>query len=219
MKISNISFVRHALDGPIDLTAQLVECYRDVFAEEPWNEWLKCTVCGKCWGTRDREILASASYLHCRKPIEDFRPRHQVLSDLKHKLMLEASCWLAMDGNSVAGFCWGYPITAGDLKKKINLLFVLDPAERIAYQNEVGVLAPYRGLKIAKTLILRRLDDFLAQGLSFGVAQTRRYPQPSITYLWYTRKLKYQILAMYPVPDGRVVLGRSLKGLRKLLSV
>ena len=211
-------------DGDHPLTAQLVECYRDVFADGPWHEWLKCSKCQKYWGVKDRGLLASYKFRHCDTPLVDFWPREQVVSDLYHEITPEASCWLAMDNGMVVGFCWGYPVTVSKLENKLSISFGSEleksfgTHQLIAYQDDVGVLVAYRGRKIAKAMIVHRLDDFLAQGLQVGIVRTKQSPEPSQTYLWYTRKLGYGILATYPGDDGRVVLGRQLAGLKELLS-
>ena len=214
-----ITYARYSPHGADHLhTAQLIECYRDVFADEPWNEWLKCPNCEKYWGTKDRGLLSSFGFRHCDTPLVDFWPREQLVSDLYHEITPEASCWLAMQGEKVVGFCWGYPITAQKAEETTQLKLGIDSDEIIAYQDEVGVLSAYRGQKIAKEMIARRLEDFLHQGLQFGVVRTRRSPNPSVTFLWYTQKLGYEILATYPGDDGRVILGRKLAGLQELLS-
>ncbi|QQG45544.1 MAG: hypothetical protein HYW89_01250 [Candidatus Sungiibacteriota bacterium] len=221
--MENISLVRYSPNGgEHELTAQLVECYRDVFADGPWHEWLKCPQCQKYWGTRDRSFLASNRFRHCNTPLVDFWPREQVVCDLHHEITLEASCWLAISNLSVIGFCWGYPITIIDLEAKLGVSFgaelAYEPTELVAYQDEVGVLSAYRGRKIAKAMVTRRLEDFLAQDLKVGIVRTRQSPESSETFLWYTNKLGYRILANYPGEDGRVVLGRNLDGLKELLA-
>lgn len=220
--MKSVSLVRYSPHNNHTRTAQLVECYRDVFADGPWHEWLKCPQCQKYWGTKDRGILASYKFRHCNTPLVDFWPREQVISDLYHEITPEASCWLAMDNDGVIGFCWGYPITISNLETKLGVSFSVklgcESSNPIAYQDEVGVLSSYRGRKIAKAMVARRLDDFLAQGLQVGIVRTRQSPEPSETFLWYTRKLRYKILATYPGDDGRVVLGRELSGLKDLLS-
>jgi len=75
---------------------------------------------------------------------------------------------------------------------------------RPARDSRSGMLPP----KLAKAMVAERLDDFLEMGLEVGVVRTRRYPEASITFLWYTQKLGYRILASYPDNDGRVILGR-----------
>jgi GNAT superfamily N-acetyltransferase len=150
----------------------------------------------------------------------DFWPREQVSSDLHHEIILESSAWLAVDGEKVVGFCWGYPITFDELEAKLELPVghVSKGSERVAYQDDVGILAPYRRQGFARKMITLRHDDFIAQGLSIGITRTRELPEPSVTHTWYTRDLGYKIVARYPGDDGRVVLARPLDGLRELLN-
>jgi hypothetical protein len=221
----NIEFLRHAIThSSTHRTAQLVECYRNVFADKPWNEWVRCSICGKYWGLEDYEHLLSINFVHCELPVVDFWHRSTVISDLRHEITGDASCWLAVDGDNVIGFTWGYPILLPEIEKKLMIPFGpeairdLSPDALVAYQDEVGVIASHRNKKIAKGLVLRRHRDFLAQGLTFGIVRTREYPIPSETFLWYTQKLDYQILARYPDGDGRIVLGRSFIGLEEMLT-
>lgn len=209
-------------NGSSSLTEQLAGCYRDVFADGPWHEWLRCPKCQRYWGVKDREFLDSQNFRHCNVPLVDFWPMEKVIADLYHEITPEASCWLAMDGEAVVGFCWGYPISLSELEEKIgvSLNISLDngSSKKIAYQDEVGVLATYRGRKIAKAMVARRLDDFIEKGLQIGIVRTRQYPEPSETFSWYTKKLGYEIIVNYPEDDGRVILARQLAGLKQLLS-
>lgn len=204
------------------LTAQLVECYRDVFADSPWNEWLKCPKCQKYFGRDDSGFLASQKFRHCDVSLIDFWPREQVLSDLYYEITEKTSCWIAMDKSKIVGFSWGYPIFLADLEEKLGISFSnnlqIKKDTLLAYQDEAGVLSEYRGQKIAKAMVAHRLDDFITQGIEVGIVRTRQSPEPSITFLWYTEKLGYKILATYPGDDGRVILGRELDGLKASLS-
>lgn len=221
--MKDVSFSRYSPDKSDRIvTTQLVECYRDVFADRPWNEWLKCPVCGKYWGIKDKDHLTCYKFHHCGVPLVDFWPREEVLADLSHEIVSGSSCWLAMNKESIIGFCWGYPIKIDDLETKLGIPIIsnlgyLDIYEQVAYQDEVGVISSYRGRKVAKAMVIRRLDDFIAQGLQCGIVRTKQSPEPSETFLWYTQKLGYEILAKYPGDDGRVVLGRKLAGLKELL--
>lgn len=221
----SVQYLRHSLEHTnAHRTTQLIECYRNVFGDGPWHEWVKCTVCEKYWGIKDYEYLISENFLHCGVPVSDFWPRHEVIADLRHEITDDASCWLATEENIVIGFTWGYPIQLQDLEKKLGVKLAgetvreIDPASLVAYQDEVGVITPHRNKKIAKALVLHRHRDFLAQGLTFGIVRTREYPEPSDTFLWYTKKLGYQVLARYPDGDGRIVLGRSFAGLAEMLT-
>ena len=221
--MEKISLIRYSPEyANPTLTAQLVECYRDVFADGPWHEWLKCSQCQRYWGIKDKYQLAVMKFLHCNVPLVDFWPREQVIRDLYHEITPKASCWLAMKDASVIGFCWGYPITIADLQVKLGISFSRElgreTTELVAYQEEVGVVSAYRGRKVAKTMVAHRLGDFIVQGLSVGIVRTRQNPEPSKTFLWYINKLGYRILAHYPGGDGRVILGRKLDGLRELLA-
>jgi GNAT superfamily N-acetyltransferase len=156
-------------------------------------------------------------FRHCDEPLVDYWSREQVTADLYHEISPDASCWIAMAGTKVIGFCWGYAAQTPELERKMKISFreqlPLVSHKPLAYQDEVGVLKEYRGKKIAKALVGYRLQDFLEQGLEIGVVRTRQTPEPSMTFLWYTEKLGYKILASYPDDDGRVILGRSLTGL------
>jgi hypothetical protein len=207
------------------LNGKVVECYRNVFADEPWNEWLKCAICGKYWGKKDMAELVSFKFEHCGLPVSDYWPREQVLGDLFHEITEDSSAWLTVLGDMVIGFCWGYPISLAELESphKLNIMFS-DKLSRdsklcVAYQDEVGVELPYRGRKLAKKMVALRHDDFLNRGLTVGVVRTRQFPKPSDTFSWYTKTLGYDIIARYPGDDGRVILARDFVGLRDLLVV
>ncbi|MEI6650731.1 MAG: GNAT family N-acetyltransferase [Candidatus Moraniibacteriota bacterium] len=197
---------------------KIANCYRSVFADPPWNEWLRCPTCSKYWGISEWKQLRSSNYKHCGNQVEEFWPQQKVISDIKLELTSDSSCWIA-NNSKVIGFCWGYETDINHLEKKLEIELqnvmshkfgMLGP---IAYQDEIGVLSRYRGQGIAKEMFIRRLKDFLARGLDIGIVRTRFEPEPSITYLWY-KHLGYEIIAKYP--DGRVVLARNLKFLNKL---
>ncbi len=215
--MNDITYTRYSPDtSSNEVTAQLVACYRSVFAESPWNEWLRCPVCNKYWGIRDGILLSSWKFQHCGTDLQEFWSQEQISSDLEHEITMNTSCWIAMDGEKVIGFCWGYPITISDLEKKLGITLNSrsETEQLIAYQDEVGVLSEFRNRKIAKTMVRKRLNDFEKQGLLYGIVRTRELPESSQTFLWY-KNLGYEILTRYP--DGRVILGRSLVGLKKLL--
>lgn len=220
---SDVTYVRyHATADESHLTAQLVECYRVVFADDPWHEWLKCAnhVCGKYWGVKDAPLLAATGYMHCDKDLIDYWSRAEVLADIYSEIKRDRSyCWLVMDGDRVVGFCWGYQTDLPTFDHKMgigvdfSLLGIDDPGTALlALQDEVGVLVPYRGRKFAKELVYRRNQDFRQIGLEYGLVRTRETPQPSVTYKWY-KKVGYKILARYPEGDGRVIMGIKLSDL------
>lgn len=223
--MKNVSFARYSPHtADIKLTDQVIECYRDVFADGPWHEWLQCPKCKKYWGTKDQNILQNWNFQHCNTPLVDYWPREKVNEDLRHEITSEASCWLATCNTLVVGFCLGYPITIPNLERKLGISFNsklvrhLGDHTRVAYQDDVAVRSEFRRQGIATTMVRHRLANFLDLNLRVGVVRTREKPEPSVTFPWYTKKLGYVPIAKYPGEDGRVILARSLIGLKELLS-
>lgn len=202
-------------------TAELIECYRQVFADAPWNEWLLCPVCGRYWGRQALSELTAMDFSHCGQLLVDYWSPRQVALDLRHEITDETSCWLASAGSKVIGFCWGYEISLPELEQKLDLeitssLIERFGAARIGYQDEVGVINEWRRQGIGKQLVRRRLEDFLARGLDVGIVRTRALPEPSVTYAWYLQ-LGYQVIKRYPAADGRVILAGNLSVTRQSL--
>lgn len=217
-----IRYLRFDPNRNTTLTSQIVGCYQEVFAEEPWDEWKRCSVCGQKWGLGEKSAVQSLGFEHCDKPVVDYWPADQIQAELLADIERGASCWLALDGDQVIGFCWGYPLDLKQLEEKlklddaiVSLRGTFPDIQRVAYQDELGILKPYRGRKIAKQLVIFRLRAFLDQGLTVGVMKTKTKP-PTVIYLWYTQKLGYQVIGEYHDSDGRVILARSLLDLALL---
>uniref|UniRef100_A0A7C4M2S0 GNAT family N-acetyltransferase n=1 Tax=candidate division CPR3 bacterium TaxID=2268181 RepID=A0A7C4M2S0_UNCC3 len=199
---------------------QLIECYREIFSVGVKKEWLKCRVCGQHWGLEDHELLLENRYYHCGEPLTDFWSRHELLDYLENNLTSPGtSCCLVFDGSKMVALGWGYPATIMELEEKLEIEIDLGfpPSYIVAYQEKSGVLPEYRDSKIGKVSFTKRVDDYLAAGLEYGIVRTIRDPQPNLIYLWLTKKLGYKVIATYPGNDGRVVIGGSLKKLRNLL--
>jgi len=211
-----VTMIRFNPHEDAHLLDALIQCYRDVFGDPPWNEWKKCPKCELKWSKKEAQELESTR--HCGAEIVDFWPYEQVREDIFHEITPESSCWLAMDDEKVVGFCWGYPIKVSDLEEKLGISFSAQMHEMfgkhdiVAYQDDIGILTEYRGLKLAKELIKLRFEDFKNQGLAIGVFRTMTSP-PSVTYLWYSQKLDYKVVAKYKDTDGRVIMARTLHDL------
>jgi len=223
-----LKFVRFNPHKNTFLLEGLIDCYREVFGADPWNEWKKCPICGTKWGTAEKETLRQT---HCGVPIVDFWPKDQVRGDICHEINPEASCWLAVEinedssQNRVVGFCWGYPIGLDELEEKLLLPGLKESVvkkfgrvgDKIAYQDELGLINSYRGKKVAKEMFVLRLQDFLDQGLQIGLVRTKSNP-PTVTYLWFQR-IGYEVVAEYNDLDGRVVLARSYENIGQLFGL
>lgn len=216
----NISFIKfnpHTKKGEL-LLPGLVGCYRAVFGDEPWNEWKKCPVCEDKWGLNEKDKLVAINFTHCGQSVVDFWPSCTVKSDIYEELSPDSSCWLALDGSRVIGFCWGYPVKPIDLEKKLKLPEVANQIKSsfgniafVGYQDEIGVLKEYRGQKIAKKMFMLRLKDFLSMGIEVGVVRTMSNP-PSTAYGWF-KKTGYDVIVEYNDADRRVILARTLRDL------
>lgn len=208
--------------GDHGMLARLVECYREVFAEPPWNEWLTCSVCRASWGKPKAAELASMRFRHCGQPVVDYWPHAEVVSDLLGALEPSAVVWLAIERIQneahVIGFTWGSPLftkwhkfepeLCESLRRELGPHLPDDPS--IIYQTEIGVRASHRNQGLARRLAARRNRDFLDRGFRIGVLKVREKPEPSVTFLWYTR-LGYRVAHRFPPEDGRVVLVRELE--------
>ncbi|OGF77318.1 hypothetical protein A3I27_04000 [Candidatus Giovannonibacteria bacterium RIFCSPLOWO2_02_FULL_43_11b] len=223
----NISLVRFGFDREIraGLIESLISCYRDVFAFEPWSEWLKCQACSKSWGREQEPFLVSRVCPTCVQPLQEFWPADQVLRDLKKEITADASCWLAINHElEVVGFSWGYPITIRALEEKLDIqlsqslshYYGCCPDTVVGYQDEVGVRKDYRGIGIAHDMIDRRNDDLVAQGIKIAITRTRQFPGASLTYQWYSAA-EYIKVAKYPCDDGRVIQATTFEGLKERL--
>lgn len=201
-----------------ELLSDLVDCYREVFGDTPWNEWKRCQRCNTKWGKND-PLLEEIEFRHCGMELVDFWPAEIVSSDILREVTPEASCWLAINSEGVIGFCWGYPVILSELEKKLELFGMTHAIEKIfgktsivAYQDELGLKQHYRGLGIAKEMFKKRLEDFRQQKLTVGVVRTKTNP-PTVTYQWF-RRMRYKVVARYDDDDGRVILARTLSDLQ-----
>lgn len=212
-KTSDVDIVRFALEQNGSVLQSLVTCYRTVFGEPPWNEWMVCSVCGEKWGVNVRHPVE-----HCGGVVSEFWPEGAVEKDIRAEVTPDSPAWLAYCGEQVVGFCWGYAATPEDLARKVELPSLVDAihgsfgvADQVAYQDEMGVISAFRGQGIARRMFDVRRTDFLQRGLKIGVIRTMRTPA-TVTYKWYT-KLGYQVIAEYNDADDRVIMARTLADL------
>jgi len=146
-----------------------------------------------------------------RNKSSEYWPSSVVANDLLHEISPDSSCWLALEGERVVGFCWGYPISSNNLEKKLllpglaaKILKHYGEDATVAYQDDMGVLKPYRGQGIARKLFLLRLHGFLQKNLAIGLVRTKADP-PTVTYKWFL-SMGYEVLDRYASPDNRVIL-------------
>ena len=202
-------------------TKQVIRAYIDIYAEAPWHEWKKCSICGKYWGKKDRKFLSLNNFTHCGVKLEPYWEEHVIKESFLKAMNSKGSAYIALDGNQVVGFCYGYQTIVSKLEEKLKIKIPIDSLginsnTLVAYQSDLAVLPKYRGIyqnqKIAKELVKLRLADFLKKGSFYAFVRTRKSPEPSRTYIHYLR-LGYKVVAYYPGGDGRVVMFRQLDNL------
>ncbi|OHA88505.1 MAG: hypothetical protein A2741_00395 [Candidatus Zambryskibacteria bacterium RIFCSPHIGHO2_01_FULL_43_27] len=214
-----ISFMRFDLMYHRHLLSQVVDCYRNVFAEFPWDEWKKCEVCGTKWGISSLEVLSGANYMHCGQEVKDYHSIQRVLEQIQDEVRAETSSWIAMtEYGQVVGFAWAFPITLDALVAKLGrpdlpatISAGWDHQNRIAYLSEIGVLKEFQRRGIATRLAQRRLEEQRDQDLRVGIVRVKRTP-PSVTYTWYSKR-GFQLVSEYGDLEDRVILARGLQGL------
>ncbi len=218
------------------LVPSLVQCYQQVFAEAPWNEWKKCPKCNRHWGILDEAELSARNFTceDCEVKLKDFWPTEEVAKDLVEAATdfperdMKASFWVLVHGEQVVGFCGGFSIKYPDLLAKLECpdldgLFTgrFGSHSLVAYQSELGLLPGYRnkgafGHKdIARELLQLRHEDFVSMGLRIGLIRAKaKQGEESVTYKWYTNpSLNFETVGNYNDSDGRVVLARDYEGL------
>jgi len=208
--MNGITVERFVLGSDEARLSRIAECYQDVFADPPWNEWKRCVKCARNFGRSD----AIGSLCPCGSALEQFWPLETVISDLKHELIDGSICLIALQEGRVIGFSWSYPITAETLENKLQLEGLASAIHQeangapVAYIDEIGVLSPYRQHGIARLLYNHQIREFCNRGMHFFVARTKKSP-PTVVYHWFKRT-GYREIADYGEADGRVVLGATL---------
>lgn len=236
-----VDIVRFNPHGNHNLTQQVVRCYQEIFADDPWNEWKRCPICKKYWGKKDKKFLKKINFIHCNISMEDFWSDKEVTNDLLHEINQDKFAWIGIDrltGRTIS-FCWGYPICVSQLEEKLGIVFKKELVKEcgdidiVAYQDDMGILPEFRSeplvsgfsingsnftgpMKIARAMFLKRFGDFLQEDLRVGIVRTREKPIPSKTYEWFVKKLGYSTIAKYPEEDGRVILARKYSNLLDL---
>lgn len=195
LDISNLSFYLN----------ELVQVYRIVYADKPWSEWKKCSVCQKKWGIQEKEELVSIDFQHCQTKVVDYWPDDEVKDDLQKEVSDTSFCWIALLNDKIVGFCIGYQIETTQLGDKLfqPSLAKLCSFSTVAYLDEIAVVTELRGQGIAKSLHDHYIKDAIDNGLLITLARTKTLP-PSVTYLWFNN-LGFKTIINYNDFDGRVI--------------
>ena len=207
-----MGYLKFSLAGFPQFIDSLIQCYRDVFAGEPWNEWKRCPACGQQYGYGQ----CNGSTCQCGHVLVDFWPPGQVRADLSAELGKDAICWLAIErNNEVVGFVWSYPLEAPALEAKVGLsgaaaaIRQFNASASVAYLDEIGVARDFRRQGIARHLYTYQVNELCCyRGINTLVTRTKGIPS-AVAYGWFLR-LGFQVIARYSAPDDRVILARSV---------
>lgn len=190
--------------------ASLITCYREVFSDEPWNEWLRCTSCNKVFGKNDR--LAPSDQCTCGGKLTFFWETETVKNDIFNEITAGATCRIVTSGSEVVGFCWGYPINKAGLEKKLQLPGLAKTFEekfgegRLGYIDEVGIIPNLRLRGWGKNLWNQVVDALAKKGCQVIAARS----QPNVRIFNWWIKTGYTVIQQYGSDDARVIIARAI---------
>lgn len=117
-------YVRFSPERDVELLDSFVECYRQVFASDPWNEWQRCSSCGHHWGIAHHVTPGVDDPRCCDAPeVTEFWPVEQVAKDLDDQLRRPgAACWVAVSDVIVVGFCFGYILPESEFDEHLEMV-------------------------------------------------------------------------------------------------
>lgn len=189
----------------------VVRAFADVFSSDDdpsdWAEGKRCQnpECGKQFGRNAAAKLTDdmCDADACGSKVLEIWTEEAVLAELSAQVTDQSSCYIAMRGGRVVGFCWGFQTTAAELAEYLKLPVVADAlgaTTQLLYFSEVGVVRDARGQKVAKSLIASVTDELLKLATNDGtnIMVTRTMGNeggtPSNLYEWFTTRRMEQLL-------------------------
>jgi len=128
---------------------QLIKVYQSAFAEPPWDEFKKCSLCGINYGIIETKRLPNTCK-KCSTPLklEEFWSSEDVRKDLDFARLQEDCVVLVAElDRKISGFTWGYKIP---LEK---FPFLRDYiSNKTNYMDEIAVAGDFRRKGIGKIL-------------------------------------------------------------------
>jgi GNAT superfamily N-acetyltransferase len=145
-----------------DTVADIVDVYRDVFTEDPWNEGFECPKCGTAYHKRAKKRLCDSEECKgLRVMLVEPWTVSRVTSDIyRETTTAGAKCLLAYKRRRLVGFAWGYPKTVTpEVCKKLDASGLEQQLRGdYFYVDEVAVLPNYRKRGIATRLFAKLID-------------------------------------------------------------
>jgi hypothetical protein len=163
------------------LLTDLVQSYRRIFGEEPWNEWVNCSQCGRKYGRSDYlKDLYKTDRCCSKQELIEFHPAKKVEDMLTSDLSVPNSTpflFVAQQeemsntdyGNNVAGFIWGYSTSSDVVMKKV----IADMPTKYGVKAQEDMLAAMPNI-VKERLISEHLSCNVSYVAEIGVSENKR---------------------------------------------
>ena len=133
----------------------VIRIYQSAFAEPPWNEFKKCTLCGINYGIQEVNNRAeNCKKCSCPLALVEFWSQSDIQNDLAFALSQPFYRVLVAESGGLSGFVWGYKLPLFKfpfLEDKVN--------ENAHYMDEIAVHANARRQGIGKLLGVHYLES------------------------------------------------------------
>ncbi len=177
---------------------QLIQTYKLAFADTPWNEYMKCSLCGVGYGIKEVETVEDS----CKKcgdllELVEFWSDEGIAKDIEFAMSQPDPIILVAELlGEQAGFTWGYRVPFGNfpfLRGKIST--------DASYVDELAVRWDMRSRGVGTLLGTRFLGTVAAQGMREVVLRTdERSAAPMALY----RKMGFSAIPDLKSPRGKV---------------
>jgi hypothetical protein len=207
----------------------LIYVVKAVFAEKPWSQHKKCSVCGKHWSSGER-----APWFHCRKLVRSFWKDQEIRAMFTEAVTSPSgtafiatetdtyyeSTWIGWDnytwettGEFLRGFIWGFAESPRSVQQRIDqkgsLFFAsLAPDTQVGYLSAIGVKKKFRQKHVAEQLFTQWEESVISRGATCLVLRTHT---ESPMYTWMLRK-GFEMVDTYETEDQpwRVIMAKKL---------
>ena len=141
--------------------------YKSAFAEEPWNEYLKCVSCGTNYGLKENIDKYCKSCNNILK-VTEYWSNKDIKEDIRFAQKQQKSIILIAElEEQIQGFIWGY------LFPKNKLIFLENKVDANAnYLDEIAVTRNNREHKIGTKLLEEYIQLCKQQEISEVILRT-----------------------------------------------
>jgi hypothetical protein len=207
------------LEQDVTLRDLLVSCYREVFGESEWGEWMYCSFCERRYSHQEYEALSLQDECLCgaENSLVVYHTPESVYSQVRHDLAVAENSHLYLRrglANQVDAFIWGSLRSAEEisldllprqgiieqqrlqriLAHQLEYFGITDPSVLIYHQSFIGALEPVRNPSLVRSLFARMCQFTLDRGIEYVVTATI----PSVNAYKILRSLGMEVVYTYP---------------------